>query len=313
MKNIIFNNKIYSRKIPLRGIYKITCTASKKCYIGSSINIVRRFQTHIQELKGNRHINPILQNTYHKYGSESFIYEVVAEAATQNYEELLILEKHYLETLRPELNISKETLSPPRIITKVQKYSHDGVFIKQYESVVSAAEELNIEPTNIFAVLRGVKPQAAGFLWTSVDSPPDTIPALCRDLSGTNAVSDFWKNGKYTITKKDISNGATLEIYTKLEDLLIDLKTTRQNVMSQLKGRTKTCCGFALECPEFTYIRSFSAGVPKQTLKLSEDRTEIERFPSASAAARAVGLDKSAILNAIKGNFRSAGFFWEYS
>lgn len=308
------NGKIYSRKNPLKGIYKITCLSSNKYYIGSSINVVRRFQSHMRDLKANRHINPILQNTYLKYGRESFLYEVIEEVTIGTYEELLILEQHYLDTLHPELNIRTDTLVPPRTVTKVQKYSHEGIFIKEYESVVDAASELNIEPQSIFAVLSGIKSQVGGFLWTSVPGIfPTSIEPLKINFSGTNGISEFWKKGEYVIVKKDKVTGEVLHAYTKLEILLKDLKVTRDNVMAHLNNRHKTCAGFILECEEFDYVKSFKAGIAKKTIKLSENMVELETFPSASAAARSVGIHKSGILNAIRGKSKSAGFFWKYS
>src|SRR5438105_13132870 len=43
------------------GIYKITCTANKKIYIGSSINMRKRKKQHFDKLRLNGHDNPKLQ------------------------------------------------------------------------------------------------------------------------------------------------------------------------------------------------------------------------------------------------------------
>lgn len=59
------------------GIYKITCRPNNKIYIGSAINIRIRWNRHINELKMNKHVNPILQNAYNKYGLNSFIFEII--------------------------------------------------------------------------------------------------------------------------------------------------------------------------------------------------------------------------------------------
>lgn len=39
------------------GIYKITCLANDKMYIGGSINLSKRKQVHFRRLKKNKHSN----------------------------------------------------------------------------------------------------------------------------------------------------------------------------------------------------------------------------------------------------------------
>ncbi len=59
------------------GIYSITHIVSGKRYIGSSVNILRRWNAHRSAL--NRHIcdNPHLQNSWDKYGPDSFEFEIL--------------------------------------------------------------------------------------------------------------------------------------------------------------------------------------------------------------------------------------------
>lgn len=59
------------------GIYSITNIKNNKKYIGYSIDIKRRWQTHKRDLKNNKHENEHLQNAYNLYGESNFIYEIV--------------------------------------------------------------------------------------------------------------------------------------------------------------------------------------------------------------------------------------------
>ena len=61
----------------MTGIYKITCLATNKSYIGQSVSIKRRWATHKRELAKNIHYNTYLQNAYNKYGEENFTYEIL--------------------------------------------------------------------------------------------------------------------------------------------------------------------------------------------------------------------------------------------
>lgn len=59
------------------GIYQITHTPTKKVYVGSSVNIKRRWQKHVRELNRGDHHNNYLQRVWTKYGAASFTFTVV--------------------------------------------------------------------------------------------------------------------------------------------------------------------------------------------------------------------------------------------
>jgi group I intron endonuclease len=59
------------------GIYKIRNKLNGKFYIGSSVDISRRFSHHQLDLSKNKHDNPHLQNAWNKYGGENFEFEIV--------------------------------------------------------------------------------------------------------------------------------------------------------------------------------------------------------------------------------------------
>jgi group I intron endonuclease len=61
------------------GIYSITHISSGKRYIGSSVNIKRRWNAHRSALSRKLCDNPHLQNAWTKYGKESFLFEVLED------------------------------------------------------------------------------------------------------------------------------------------------------------------------------------------------------------------------------------------
>lgn len=63
------------------GIYLISCTVSGKVYVGSSINIRKRFSAHLSRLRATKHINHHLQNAYDLYGESAFQFSVIEECA----------------------------------------------------------------------------------------------------------------------------------------------------------------------------------------------------------------------------------------
>lgn len=58
-------------------IYKITCTANKKFYIGSTINKTQRWARHRKQLRDGTHPNKNMLASWQKHGEEVFVFEVI--------------------------------------------------------------------------------------------------------------------------------------------------------------------------------------------------------------------------------------------
>jgi hypothetical protein len=69
--------KIVGEVKNVSGIYLITNNANGKIYVGSSVKIKHRMNTHINHLKKNKHDNRYLQHSWNKYGSEVFSFTVI--------------------------------------------------------------------------------------------------------------------------------------------------------------------------------------------------------------------------------------------
>lgn len=59
------------------GIYKITCTANGKIYIGSATNLRKRLYEHFRTLRHGTHHNSYLQRAFNKYGENAFTTDVL--------------------------------------------------------------------------------------------------------------------------------------------------------------------------------------------------------------------------------------------
>ena len=59
------------------GIYCITNKITNKIYIGSTIDINRRWKEHKKELSKNKHHNLYLQNSFNKYGHKNFNFHIL--------------------------------------------------------------------------------------------------------------------------------------------------------------------------------------------------------------------------------------------
>lgn len=94
----------------------VTCLTNGRRYIGSSSNITARWREHRFDLKRNQHHNPQWQNSYNKYGASDFEWAILEELPTDS-EALHIREKHWMDLLHPEFNVSLEAF-PTRVGAK---------------------------------------------------------------------------------------------------------------------------------------------------------------------------------------------------
>jgi group I intron endonuclease len=75
------------------GIYKIENLIDKKIYIGSSVNLRNREYKHFWMLNKNKHDNQHLQNSFNKFGENSFKFEILEECDEQS---LIERENHHI-------------------------------------------------------------------------------------------------------------------------------------------------------------------------------------------------------------------------
>jgi group I intron endonuclease len=75
------------------GIYKITNLNDNKVYIGSSINVTKRQYKHFWMLRNNKHDNLHLQNSFNKFGEDSFLFEIIQFC---DVNDLIFLENSYI-------------------------------------------------------------------------------------------------------------------------------------------------------------------------------------------------------------------------
>jgi group I intron endonuclease len=87
------------------GIYKIQSKRYKnRIYIGSAINVNKRWNQHRNDLKNNKHHSLKLQRHFNKYGVDDLTFILIEECLKEN---LLIREQFYLDTTNTYFNICK--------------------------------------------------------------------------------------------------------------------------------------------------------------------------------------------------------------
>jgi hypothetical protein len=101
------------------GIYRIQAP-SGNFYIGSSIDMARRFRQHRHELRRGNHHALSLQHAANKYGHEALKFEALF--CVINVADLAVVEQYFLDELRPEYNgtcMVGPSTQDPRVAAKV--------------------------------------------------------------------------------------------------------------------------------------------------------------------------------------------------
>jgi group I intron endonuclease len=80
------------------GIYAIINIHNGKQYVGSAVDLWKRWRLHRNQLDAGIHHSRILQRAWNKYGSKSFSFRVIEKV--ENKECLLEREQYWLDTLR---------------------------------------------------------------------------------------------------------------------------------------------------------------------------------------------------------------------
>ncbi len=95
----------------IQGVYSITNVQTAEAYIGSSVDIARRWVDHRRELRLGLHKNLLMQAAFAHDGIDVFVLAIL-ERVDQS-EHLAPREQHYLDALAPHCNHGKTAVRAP--------------------------------------------------------------------------------------------------------------------------------------------------------------------------------------------------------
>ena len=94
------------KEMKISGIYKIQSRKKpERIYIGSSINIHKRWYYHILELGYGTHANKKIQRHYNKYGKDDLIFSIIIGC---DKGDLISTEQYFIDAHNPYFNICKK-------------------------------------------------------------------------------------------------------------------------------------------------------------------------------------------------------------
>ena len=178
----------------MRGIYSISCTAEDRVYIGSSINIDRRWQEHRRRLNKGAHHCEQLQLAWDAYGDESFTFAVV-----ELCENIVLAEQYWLDKyLHHCYNTSLQANNPmanPEIVQKVLASRYDNYTSKlskqQVLEIVELLESNTVEDiADMFMVSTGlVYKIRSGERWSNLTGINSEDSTRKRRLAETDVIA----------------------------------------------------------------------------------------------------------------------------
>lgn len=105
----------------LSGVYIITNTVNGNRYIGSSVDLHRRWVTHLRELRKGTHGNVKLQRAWDKYGESNFEFSIILLCSKSD---TLLNEQQLLDTIQPEYNICISVTASMLGRTMTEEHKH---------------------------------------------------------------------------------------------------------------------------------------------------------------------------------------------
>ena len=153
----------------MTGIYQIQSNLyPNRIYIGSAIDITKRWRQHLSLLKLNKHHSIKLQNHYNKYGKNDLIFSILINCKE---DDLINVEQSYIDDLNPYFNILKIAGSNKGSHWKLSQKSINNIVAAHigkstrvckvintktgeiFNSIKDAANSINIDHANLCSML----------------------------------------------------------------------------------------------------------------------------------------------------------------
>ena len=238
------------------GIYKITNTNNNRYYIGSSINIRKRWLEHKRLLRQNKHDNDFLQKSWNKHGEDSFVFEVLE--FVEEASELIIREQYYLDMIKPfnkdtTYNICENAGNMLGFKHSVEsKKNMSKVQLRRYEDPKERAKcnvFKNLTEKEREVYIKKLSESHKGIKHSSETKIKMIELSLGRGhndetkirLSEINKGRESYNKRK--VYQLDLNNNV-VKLWDSLTEAAKHFNINPSRICSSCNGRTKTCVGF---------------------------------------------------------------------
>lgn len=220
------------------GIYLLMFTSGSK-YVGQSINVNKRFNNHISQLRNGTHYSALITREYEQHGFPEF--RLLKECKA---EELDYLEEQFIKELNPELNVLKVSTSSPNYYGETANGSH--LTNEEYLSIFRCLQDARLSLNDVanmhdvsYALVNNIA-QGSSHKWLLEQYPEEyAIMRECKRIRG--------KSPKL-IGYPDIKDpsGKIHKIEGTAADFAREHNLQRSNLSAVLNGRLKSVSGWRL-------------------------------------------------------------------
>lgn len=237
------------------GIYLISFENTSKTYVGSAVNLSKRFSNHKCDLKNGTHCNKHMQHVYNKYGNPKFEILLFCDK-----EDLLTNEQKYYNELMPELNIVKDITRgnienhTPEDLVKITEFNRNMSKTMQWREKVSKTwfktgkRILTDEQRKLLS--ENGRNSFLGKTHTKETRKKMSEKAKNRDYSNYDFVK--WQKGSNEVTRKPIvkkdKNGNIITKYESITQAIQQIGTTQsRQLLSCCRNEREYYKGFKWE------------------------------------------------------------------
>lgn len=216
-------------------IYAIINKLNNKKYIGSAVNLHRRKNIHLHQLRHKIHHSILLQRAWNKHGEKNFEF-VVLEFCDPKL--LILKEQEYLDKFLPEYNICKKAGSSLGLTrTKRQKENISKAHLGQipWNKGIPASEEQKAKQSEI---MKGKVSGAKGKKWSK-----ESREKLSASLTGRKLPQEVKDKLSKKVIRIDIDSGEEIS-YNSLTIASRENCVQIANISRVCLGKAKTTGGF---------------------------------------------------------------------
>lgn len=309
------------------GIYKLT-SPSGASYVGQSLNLKKRLGEYRRLACVSQ---PKIYNAISKYGWDSIKVDILWKAHKPNrYRNIKItldaIEKHAIKKYdcvangynarEGGTNGYTHTDDTIRLISEanmieVNQYSLDGKFIKTWPSATDVSDSLGISFSHISTICNGHgrRKTTGGYMWRfATEGPNDIKPFTC------NRGSNKLKVNQYTL------KGIFIKTWTSMAYAENKTGIHNSKIAMSCMGKRLSTGGFQWRyfegsTKDIDIVKQYNnRGGKTKVNQYTKEGVLIRVWDSIAEASKHIGLNRSAVGNAVAGKSKTAGGFkWAYN
>jgi hypothetical protein len=283
-------------------VYRTTNLINEKIYIG---------QHSTNNLKdGYKGSGLLISKAFKKYGKDNFKFEIIESSDSREYldqlEKKIIAEENALDD-EIGYNLHQGGLGGSSY-KKINQYKKDGTFIKTWDAIILASQELNLSYKTIQNCVKEVKPSCGGYIWKDYAKYKECINIQAFKDNSIKRVNQYSIEGNFIKTWTSITEaGIELSLNTssigkccRQEPSTYQIGGFIWRYSSDVKGKS--------DIPPVDYNKS-----KRKVEQYALDGTYLKTFDSLSLAAKEINGASGNIGKCCIGKRKSVGgYIWKY-